>query len=383
MYIRGATASSLLDMYREGTFSKITGPNQPIITERMWKLHWDLLKTDINSLEGGIENQLYWKNITLKCLDLMDHVGDYMVGEFDCHNDDEIAEIWEPLIKNWYFGDVWITYDRQIMDEEIAIAEKEGIPERNLRRDNPFRIFSSKSETNLFNLGKAGRFFFKSLLTGVEMQLDPKEMINISWNDGKSWRRWWIANLEYIAGKSRVIDGLKALSKTVKVNINNKAAFEAERSQLENPGVFYVLKRQTGEVTESNIYQAMPIIDGGRVKDLLEIVDKNYRDECEKMGFTLNSNDKKERLTVAENYKDLRQITNLQDAQLKKLKIFERKLKEKGWVSNNFKIEISGLTYAQGLPDTVQAGKPQEEPQIIPEKVGEEKEKTDSWSPRL
>lgn len=138
--------------------------------------------------------------------------------------------------------------------------------------------------------------------------------------------------MEYVAGKSRVIDATKALSKTVQVVVRNKDNFKAECAQIENPAVFYKLIRDTGTTgaKEQNLYQAMPIIDGQRVKDMQEIIQSQYDKECEILGVTTNSNNKKERLTVAENYKDLRQITNLQDFQLKSLKIFERKLKAMG-----------------------------------------------------
>lgn len=326
---------------------------KPIITKEQWDKYWDMKKKTTNFLSSSGETEIFWKNVTLECLDLMDHIASYVVGEFDCHNDEQLSEVWEILIKHWYFGHVWLIKSEEVMELELNLAEsktyKDKIPENKLFRGNPYRLFEIyRTET--------GNTFFKSLLTGIDcFTLDPKEMIYLSLNNGTNFRRWWKKNMDYIAGKSRVVDAAKALSKTVQVIVRNKEAFREERAQINNPSVMYELKRQSGTVgaKEQNIYQEMPLIDSQRVKDMKEIFQSLYDKECELMGFTVNSNDKKERLTVAEDYKDMRQITNIQDWQLKNLKIFERKLKEKSWVEEGFKIEISGLTFAQGLPDTV------------------------------
>lgn len=361
MIINTAGLASLADMYRQTYLTPYNKEGQELITKEMWNKFWTIWGGTTNYLSGSKEGESFWKNITLSCLDLMEHVGAYVVGEFDCHNDEQLSEVWATLIKSWYFSKVWIIKSEEVMNQEIVLAEsdlhKNNISEERLLRGNPFRLFERYQNSD-------GKYFFKSLLTGIDyFKLDPKEMICLSLNDGANFRKWWKVNMEYVAGKSRVVDATKALSKTVQVIVRNKESFDSERSQIENPSVFYELKRQAGTVgaKEQNLYQAMPIIEGQRIKDMQEIIQTMYDKECELLGFTTNSNDKKERLTVAENYKDLRQITNLQDYQLKNLKIFEKKLKERGWVKENFKIEISGLTYAQGLPDTVQAGSNPEE----------------------
>ncbi|OAL09724.1 hypothetical protein A6V39_05490 [Candidatus Mycoplasma haematobovis] len=353
MIISTSGISSFADLYRQKFISPYTEEGQSIVTKEMLDKAWHIYKSTTNYLTDVDEP--YWKNITLNCLDQMDHIGSYWVGEFDCHNEDLLNEIWEPLIKEWYFGKVWIIKSEEIMNQEIQMAEsdvyKDNIPEEKLFRNNPFRLFYMRQKDD-------GKYYFKSLLTGIDyFDLDPKEMIYLSLSGGANFRKWWKINMEYVAGKSRVVDATKALSKTVQVVVRNQETFDTEKSQIQNPSVFYELIRQSGTVgaKEQNLYQAMPIIDGQRVKDMKEIIQSMYEKECEMLGVTINSNDKKERLTVAENYKDLRQVTNLQDYQLKSLKIFEKRLKDKGWVKENFKIEISGLTYAQGLPDTVQS----------------------------
>lgn len=123
--------------------------------------------------------------------------------------------------------------------------------------------------------------------------------------------------MEFVSGRSRVIDSLKALSKTIQVIVRNQNTYDNEREQIENPSVFYELQRQAGTQgtgpTEQNLYQQMPIIDGQRIRDMLDVVQTIYEKDCEFMGVTINSNEKKERLTAGENYKDLRRVTNLQD----------------------------------------------------------------------
>lgn len=354
MIVNLAGVSSLAyDMYKDTITNPYDEEGKPIITKEQWDKYWEMKKKTTNYLGTGEGGELFWKNITLECLDLMDHVASYVVGEFDCHNDEQLSEVWEILIKHWYFGNVWLIKSEEVMELEIQLSEsqtyKDKIPENKLFRGNPFRLFSMYRT-------ESGNTFFKSLLTGIDcFQLDPKEMIHLSLNDGANFRRWWKRNMDYVAGKSRVIDAAKALSKTVQVIVRNRESFKEERSQIENPSVMYELKRQSGTVgaKEQNLYQEMPLIDPQRVKDMKDIFQSIYDKECEMMGFTVNSNDKKERLTVAEDYKDMRQVTNIQDWQIKNLKIFERKLKEFNWVKEGFRIEISGLTFAQGLPDTV------------------------------
>lgn len=354
MLINTAGLSSLYDMYKQTALTPYTQAGQTIITKQMWDRYWEIQIKDTNFLAGGREGEPFWKNVTLACLDLMDHVGAYMIGEFDCHNNEELSEIWANLIKAWYFGKVWIIKSEDVMNLEISLATseayRESIPEEKLFRGNPFRIFERYQNSK-------NQYLFKSLLTGIDgFELNPEEMIYLSLNEGANFRRWWKINMEYVSGLSRITDSIKALNKTVQVIVKNQRNYRYEEAQIENPSVFFRIERQTGTLgaKEQNIYQDMPIIDtGDRVKIMKDLIESMYQRQCEILGFTINSNDKKERLTVAENYKDLRQITNLQDWQLKNLKIFEKKLKKFGWVDEGFKIEIAGLAYAQGLPDTV------------------------------
>lgn len=352
-----ATISSLYDMYKVNAFSAFSEEGQRMITMEMWQKYWQIQTKTFNYLKSS-GSQPFWKNITLRCLRLLDYVGYYMVGEFDAHNDEFIEELWPIIIKAWYFGKLWVIKSDDIMNQEILLSESEiyrgKVMEHKLYRDNPYRLFELQEIRD-------GKYYFKSLLTGItDFEIDPKEMIYLSLNEGMNFIEWWRINMEFVSGRSRVIDSLKALSKTVQVIVRNQNTYDSEREQIENPSVFYELQRQAGTQgtgpTEQNLYQHMPIIDGQRIRDMLDAVQTIYEKDCEFMGVTINSNEKKERLTAGENYKDLRRVTNLQDWQLKSLKVFESKLKKRGWVKDDFKIEISGLAFAQGLPDTVLTG---------------------------
>lgn len=356
--------SSLYDMYGDycggGYFTEV---DQKFLTKDRWDLHWDIYKGTFNYLGSGCNNrgqggtQSFWKNVTLAVFDLMDYVAAYVSGEFTVENEENLEEIWEILIKNWYFDGVWIIKSEEIKNREIAMAESGAydIPENKLFRENPFRLFKRTTSK------EGNKYYFKSLLTGIDyFELDPKEMIYISLNEGANWRRWWKANMEYVAGISRVVEALKSLSKTAQVIVKNPRTFEQEEAQIENPSVFYRINRLTSGqhigAKEQNIYQYMPLIEGSRVADMKNIVESLYDKECSRLGVTMNANEKKERLTSAENYKDLKSITNLQAHQLRSLKRLEKKLKNKGWVEEDFFIDIGGSTFAQGLPDPIVNG---------------------------
>lgn len=352
-----AIVSSLYDMYKVNAFTPFSQEGQRIISMEMWQRHWHIKTKTLNYLKGS-GSEPFWKNLTLRCLRLIDYVGYYMVGEFDAHNDEFIEELWPVIIKAWYFGKLWVIKSDVVKQQEIMLAEsdiyRDKVPEHKLYRDNPYRLFELQNF-------KDGKYYFRSLLTGItDFEIDPKEMVYLSLNEGLNFIEWWRINMEFVSGRSRVVDSLKALSKTVLVVVRNQNAYDNEREQIENPSVFYELQRQAGTQgtgsTEQNLYQHMPVIDGQRIRDMQDVVQSLYEKDCEFLGVTMNSNDKKERLTAGENYKDLRRITNLQDWQLKSLKTFEARLKRKGWVEKKFRIEISGLAFAQGLPDTVLTG---------------------------
>ena len=67
------------------------------------------------------------------------------------------------------------------------------------------------------------------------------------------------------------------------------------------------------------------------------------------MGYVQNMNDKKERLTTGENFKDLHAITNVQYRNLTELNAFARRFKRK-YPEKELNFNLSNWGQAEGIP---------------------------------
>lgn len=350
MFFGNQKIAHLYDLFRDSAITGINAADTRFTTKKDFNLHTKLQKADLPF--AGLES------LNMKCLNLMDRRAKYMVGEFDIHNEDYLLELWEPLIKAWYFGRVWVIKSEDVMELELGLAEELRIPEHKLYRGNPFRLFDQYTDSE-------GKILFKSLLTGIDnFDLDPKEMISLSNDDGQTFYMLWAINMNYLAGQVRVTEAFKACSKTISAIVRNKDSFQNESAQIENPSVIYKIYRQTGGTAlEQTLYQEMKLIETVTVKDMLDINEEIAKKDLAFLGVVTNSTEKKERLTVAENLKDSRLMTNIQDSQLKNLKAFENKLKQKGWVKENCRIEIAGLSLTQEQSEQPQEFNPEQQPQ--------------------
>lgn len=71
------------------------------------------------------------------------------------------------------------------MEREILLSESNvyagRVMENKLYRENPYRLFELQEIRD-------GKYYFKSLLTGLDyFEIDPKEMIYLSLNEGMNF----------------------------------------------------------------------------------------------------------------------------------------------------------------------------------------------------
>lgn len=130
--------------------------------------------------------------------------------------------------------------------------------------------------------------------------------------------------------------------------------YDPQRAELENVSLrsrnyVFDVDRVENRGGDYNSYDLLDVMPAEVPKSILDTITAYLDTEGSKLGYTQNMNDKKERLTTGENYKDLHGISNVQFLMLTWLKSFGRRFKNK-YPNIDLDFGLSNQSDALGVP---------------------------------
>lgn len=161
---------------------------------------------------------------------------------------------------------------------------------------------------------------------------------------------WWREILKnWIGGLQKFFISTNLLIKRVLRQKYNPDTARTENESLNNLSAVFDVDRIENMTGDYNSYDKFDIMPPEVPKAILDTITQYVDVEGSKLGYTQNMNDKKERLTTGENFKDLHGITNVQGLLLNWLNKFGRHFQEE-YPDKELEFQLSNQSDAEGIP---------------------------------
>lgn len=291
----------------------------------------------------------YLDDYTTQHFDKRKQITDYFAGEYTETNDEEFAVIFEKFFEYWYWSEIWVCYSETLLETEIqSWKNRLDIEKQKCAYKCPYRLFTKVKRIS------QTKSVYSSIWTGIHYEIDEEiiPMIYASCNNGLNERMWRRLIKEHIAGIQQFITVQNLSTKVLFCNKINETEFNKEKEQLKKVDpIFHV---NGTELTKKNQYDVMQICDTVLPKTILDNITAYFLKESAGLGYVENMNDKKERLTTGENFKDLKAISNIQYRHLKNLNTFAKNFNDEYPDKDlNFNLSNWGAE-SQGVPTPIE-----------------------------
>lgn len=299
-------------------------------------------------------------------------ISDYFTGEYTETTDEEFQEIWPIFFHHWYYNNVYICYSQEVLQMEIDDWKENMSPmaynKWNYHWKNPYRLFRLVSRLDE-NIGT-----FRSIYSGRPYTLDERKtpMVMASCNNGRNWKIWNFILKEEVASDV-FFKTLQRLSvKRILRKVSDEESKNSENKSLRNLDPVFDINNMSTEM--ANEYEELNIAHPEIAKGILDNNIAWFLNRSSNLGYMQNANDKKERLTTGENFKDLHGVSNIQYRNLKQLNAFGRLFAE-FYPDKKLNFNLSNWGEAEGIPkDMDEDAMMGEDVDNIPENKEDDKE---------
>lgn len=281
---------------------------------------------------------------------LIYQITDYFTGEYTETTDEDFQEIWKDFFYHWYWSDIYLCHSEEILEEEKkSWKDRLDINPDKCHGDCPYRLFKLVKRID------QNKGIYASVWTGLHYEID-REIVPLVWasaNDGMNWIWWRELIEEFIGGEQLFIKTQKLAGKRILREIKDNNSAENENKDLDCNAVVFDIN--ASEAVLKNRYLPFDACNPEIPKGLWDNLLNWFMTKAGWLGYMQNMNDKKERLTTGENFKDLHAVSNIQYRNLKQLNQFARKF---GKVYPNIQLNfnVSNWGEAAGLPQGEFAG---------------------------
>ena len=252
--------------------------------------------------------------------------------------------MWEHFFEHWYWEDVYICHSEEVLKLEVeSWKDRLDINHDFCNSDNPYRLFKLVKRLDNSNA------VCSSIYTGENYEIDTSviPMVWASANKGLNWIYWRELIKDFIGGEQSFITTQKLVNKRLIRKTKNEVNAKNEDANLRTlEPVFDV---NSTDATLKNTYEPFFICPPEVPRGLWDNLLNWFMTRAGWLGFVQNMNDKKERLTTGENFKDLHAVSNVQYRNLKALNKFGRLLGRK-YPGKELNFNLSNWGEAQGLP---------------------------------
>lgn len=290
-----------------------------------------------------LENQRineFSKNI----YDFQRQITDYFAGEYTETTDDEFQEIWKDFFYHWYWDDVYVCYSPELLNIQIeSWKERLDINKYKSHWRCPYRLLK------LVKREEQNKGIYSCIWTGIHYEIDETQipMVWASANDGMNWRYWRDLIKEFIAAEQYFIKTQKLSGKRIIRDIKNTDNVTQENENLAHTSVIFDINAT--DATMKNRYVPFDACHPEIPKGIWDNAINWFRTRAGLLGYIQNMNDKKERLTTGENFKDLHGATNIQINNLKQLNNFGREFSLE-YPGKELNFNLSNWGEAEGIP---------------------------------
>ena len=270
---------------------------------------------------------------------------DYFIGEYTETTDDEFQEIYDKFFHRWFWDDVYVCYSQEVLEiEKESWIGRVDINEDEAFGHNPYRLFKLVKKT------PEGINTYYSVYTGLHYEIDTNTipMVWASCNKGRNWRDWSFLIKEFIGAEQSFIITQRLASKRIQREVKNQATIVKENTNLECLGTVFDI--EVVDVANKNKYEPFRACDPEIPRGIWDNLLNWFMTRAGWLGYVQNMNDKKERLTTGENFKDLHAVTNVQYRNIKRLNAFGRLFGIK-YPGKELNFNLSNWGEAQGVPE--------------------------------
>lgn len=298
----------------------------------------------------------------------LEFVWKYFCGEFEIRCKDryfreQFARVWPEFIRGWYFGCIYVGYGRDFEEIDRRVVEKKGEDFDLDYVTGRFRLYTKSADGTFYSIfaKQSGLEFDKE----QRMRLVRCESAPAGSNH---WMYWWFLWIETLDGLERYKQAVKALSKKVILTPKNKEEKEDIIYQMEDKGTIVSRSSSSpfGESGETTFtigktkVEPLEFMNNDTPSRILEGIQKYFEFNAAHLGFAgEHTEQKKERLTVAENWPKQKTVSNVRAFLINSLnRCFDEmrfRLGDKV-VPEDLKIVPANQAFAQGLPDMTTGG---------------------------
>lgn len=339
------------------SFSVEVGDNLRLWDDQVFEL---FIKDRTTRASAAGELGTLLKDFHLAALYRLKRVGEYIQGEYKAKSEDEeflneFNLIFPEFIEGWYWRTIYIGYGEDLVEQERKALIKAELPYKpqKCKFNSKFRLYTKIDvDTGIKKIGE-----YTSILSSVTgLKIENSRLIPITCNEGANWLQWIELVREYNAGNQKFISAFNACIKRLSVVVVNKEAFDWERKQFQNNNIYWVKFKDQTRGINNNKDKTIEIMPPELVLQILNLNQAYFETQAAWLGFAgKGTNNKTERLTAAENYQNLKIISNIQESNLRKLNTIAWLMKETFGevVPDDLKFEISGQGIAKGLPESM------------------------------
>lgn len=346
------------------TFELPEGQEMPIL---------NVIKDQVNEINKGTDRRhcispIY--NTLIHIFHKMEFVWKYFCGEFEIRCRDryfreQFARVWPEFIRGWYFGTVYVGYGADFEEIDRRAFEKDGEVFDLDCVTGRFRLYTKTANGRFYSIfTKQGNLEFDRGQINRLVKCQCEKGSNISSN----WLYWFYLWTETLDGLDRYQIAVKALSKKVILTPKNKEEKEAILHQMDDKSTIVSRSSsspmgETGETTFTlgkTKVEPLEFMNNDTPARIFEGIQKYFEFMAAHLGFSgEHTEQKKERLTAAENWPKQKTVSNVRTYLINSLNACFDEMRAKFGdkvVPEDLKIVPTNQAFAQGLPVQQQGG---------------------------
>lgn len=247
----------------------------------------------------------------------------YFTGQYCETSDEKFAQVWEKFMWYWYWSDVYVCYSPQVLKREVeSWGERPDINWDECLWKNPFRLFT------LVQRNIDGVNTYASVWTGITYDIDTKviPMVWATCNKGLNFLWWRDLIQEYVAMEQGFIVTQKLSVKRLMRNVKNQMTKDAENTNLATTTVVFDIDKS--DIANSNKYDPFDVCPPEVPRGIFSNALEYFSFRAKLLGFIMDGDHKKEKITTGENFKDLNSVSAIQQTHLIKLNGFAESFKK-------------------------------------------------------
>lgn len=293
----------------------------------------------------------------------LEFVWKYFCGEFEIRCQDryfreQFARVWPEFIRGWYFGHIYVGYGQDFEDIDREAVE---------RRGENFDLDYVTGRFRLYSKAASGRFH-SIYAKQSNIQFTPEQQRRLVRCEStpmgcNHWIYWWYLWIEMLDDLDRYRNSVRALSKKVILTPKDNAEKENILQQMFDKGT--IVSRASNQIFNEadgndkfsigkTKVEPLEFMNNDTPSRIFEGIMKYFEFNAAHLGFAGEHNEqKKERLTAAENWPKQKTVSNVRTFLINSLnKCFDEMRYKFGdkVVPMDLKIVPSNQAFAQGLP---------------------------------